>query len=163
VDAPKGRYSVVEKDGRLVVIDNGTGAPIPSTFAPPAGRPGQARSSMPMPISDSGPGPLDRAADFLVTIAARERDAEGRAVIAWKWTQDGHEKRWDARLDERQQRRLGRALLVLAATPPLLILLLFAGGGATPIGFLLTLPLAAWAAVSIQRLYRQTNDPRLAG
>lgn len=164
MDAPKGRYSVVEKDGRLVVIDNGTGAPIPSTFAPPAARPGPARSSPPMPISDSGPGPVDRAADFVVAVAAREWDAEGRAVIAWKWTQNGEEKRWDAALDARQQRRLGRALLVLVATPLLLALLLFIGGAAaTTLGFLLLVPLAAWAAISLQGLYRETNDPSLAG
>ena len=162
MDAPKGRYSVVEKDGRLVVIDNGTGAPIPSTFAPPAGRPGPARSSSPMPISDSGPGPVDRAADFLVAVAARKWDAEGRAVIAWKWTQNGEEKSWDAALDPRQQRRLGRALLILIAAPLLLIFLLYVGGAATALGLLLLVPLAAWAAISIHGLYRETNDPGLA-
>jgi hypothetical protein len=159
MDAPQGRYRVVEKDGRLVVIDNETGGPIPSSIAtPPRPRGGNAS---PSPVAPAGPGPIDRAAGFLVTLAAREWDGEGRAIITWKWTRNGRERRWDAALDERQQRRLGRALLALVAAPLLLFFLFFAGGTLSAVATLLTLPPAAWAAVSIQRLYRETNDPGL--
>ncbi|HEX8261451.1 MAG TPA: hypothetical protein VF547_01100, partial [Allosphingosinicella sp.] len=79
MDAPKGRYSVVEKNGRLVVIDNGTGAPLPSTVAPPPGPRGRAGPAPATPISDAGPGPVDRAADLLVALAARRWDPQGRA------------------------------------------------------------------------------------
>ncbi|HEX8622259.1 MAG TPA: hypothetical protein VF718_09820 [Allosphingosinicella sp.] len=159
MDAPKGRYSVVEKDGRLVVIDNGTGAPIPSTFAPPAGRPGRSGTTPPVPVSGAGPGVVDRAADALLALAAREWDSQGRAVIAWKWEQNGVDKRWDAALDRRQQRRMGRALLALAAAPLMPLLLLLAGGKTFALAALVIFPTAAWGAVSLQRLYRETNDP----
>jgi hypothetical protein len=159
VDAPKGRYSVVEKDGRLVVIDNGTGAPIPSTFAPPPVRAGRSATSQSAPVSGAGPGPVDRAADFLLTVAAREWDSQGRAVIAWKWQQNGKDKRWDAALDQRQQRRMGRALLAVAAAASLPLVLLLAGTAAFALALLLIFPLVGWGALSLQRLYRETNDP----
>lgn len=159
MDAPKGRYSVVEKDGRLVVIDNGTGAPIPSTFAPPAGRPGRSGPSPSAPVSGAGPGVADRAADLLLTLAAREWDSEGKAVIAWKWQQNGQDKSWNAALDQRQQRRMGRALLALAAAPLLPLVLMFAGGTTFMLATLLVFPVAAWGGLALQRLYRETNDP----
>jgi hypothetical protein len=163
MDAPKGRYSVVEKDGRLVVIDNGTGTPIPSSVAPPPARPGRGASATASPVSGRDPGPIDRAADVLVALAAREWDDEGRAVIAWKWEQNGQKKRWDAALDERQQRRLGRALLALCAVVLLPAFILFAGSAASALAVLFILPPAAWGAVSLQRLYRETNEPSRAG
>ena len=161
MDAPKGRYSVVEKDGRLVVIDNGTGTALPSTVVPPPVRPGRGASATPPPVSGRDPGAIDRAADILVGLAAREWDGEGRAVIAWKWQQNGQDKRWDAALDERQQRRLGRALLALCAVVLLPVFMLLGGEAASALAALFILPLVGWGAVSVQRLYRETNDPRL--
>ena len=162
MEAPKGRYSVVEKDGRLIVIDNGTGAPIPSTFAPPTGGARAGRSASPSPVSGGGPGPVDRAADLLVALAAKRWDDEGRAVIAWEWQENGKVKRWDAALDPGQQRRMGRALLALVAAPFLPILAILTGGALIGLAILLALPPLAWAALSIRRLYRETNDPGLA-
>src|SRR5687767_8561335 len=107
MDAPQGRYRVVEKDGRLVVIDNETGAPIPSSVASPSpGRPGRPGASPAGPVAPAGPGPVDRAADLLLALAAKRWDEQGRAVIAWQWQENGKTRRWDAALDERQQRRL---------------------------------------------------------
>ena len=162
MDAPKGRYSVVEKDGRLVVIDNGTGAPIRTSIAPPPARPGRGAPVPPSPVGGRDPGPLDRAADVLVALAAREWDGEGRAVVAWQWEQNGVQKRWDASLDDRQQRRLGRALLALCAVALLPASLLLAGATATALAALFVLPLVSWGAVSLRRLYRETNDPGAA-
>ena len=159
MDAPKGRYSVVEKDGRLVVIDNGTGAPIPSTFAPPPTRPGRSGTSPSAPVSGADPGPVDRAADALLALAAREWDSQGRAVIAWKWQQNGQDRRWNAALDPRQQRRMGRALLALAALPLLPLVLILVGGTTFLFATLLIFPVAGWGALALQRLYRETNDP----
>jgi hypothetical protein len=159
MDAPKGRYSVIEKDGRLVVIDNGTGTPLPSSIRPPPPERSRGLPSPSSPVGPAGPGVLDRAADFLVTLVAKERDRQGRAVIAWTWEQNGRKKRWDALLDPRQQRRLGRALLALMAPPLFLVLLTLAGGGPFfGFGLLLILPVALLGAVSLNRLYRETND-----
>lgn len=159
MDPPKGRYSVVEKDGRLIVIDNGTGAPIPSSFAPPVqgGRPSAG------PVGGGDPGALDRAADLLLALVVRRRDSDGRAVIAWEWRENGKVKRWDAALDHGQQRRMGRALVALVAAPVLLILFIFADAGLAGLAMLLMLPPLAWAAILLRRLYRETNDPSLRG
>jgi hypothetical protein len=159
MEAPKGRYSVVEKDGRLIVIDNGTGAPIPSTFAPPAGGARAGRNPSPTPVSDGGPGAFDRAADLLLALAAKRWDEQGRAVIAWEWQENGKTRRWDAALDERQQRRLGRALLALVAAPFLLILTVFADIGLFGLAVLLAMPPLAWAAFAVRKLQRETDDP----
>ena len=159
MEAPRGRYRVLEKDGRLVVIDNETGAPIPSSIESlQSARPGRPGAS-PSPVAPAGPGPIDRAADVLLAIAARERDPQGRAIIAWTWQQNGQERRWDAALDAGQQRRLGRALLAFSAAPLLLFFLLVTGAGALTVGMVVVLPLAGWGALSIRRLYRETNDP----
>jgi hypothetical protein len=159
VDAPKGRYSVVEKDGRLVVIDNGTGAPVPSSVAPPPARPGPGGRA-PGPVGDGDPAALDRAADLLLALAARKRDPQGRAVIAWEWRENGRVRRWDAALDRGQQRRMGRALLALAAGPLVLILSVLTGGALFGLALLLALPPLAWGVASLRRLYRETDDPR---
>jgi hypothetical protein len=159
MDAPKGRYSVVEKDGGLVVIDNRTGAPIPSSVAPPPARSGQARFAAAGPVNAAGPGAIDRAAGLLLAAAARQRDSQGRAIVAWEWRQNGQVRRWDAALDEGQQRRLGRALLALSTAPLLLVAIGVADGALLGLGMLLVLPWLAWGAVSIRRLYRETNDP----
>jgi len=156
MDAPKGRYSVVEKDGRLVVIDNGTGTPIPSTLTPPRGRSGGLSAA---PVEPAPPGPVDRAARALLRLAVRRWDAEGRAVIAWQWEQNGRAKRWDALLDERQQRRLGRALLATASPPALILLLFLIDEGVGALAMLVAILPLFWGFLALQRLYRETNDP----
>jgi hypothetical protein len=156
MDAPKGRYRVVEKDGRLIVIDNGTGAPIRSSVPPPPrSRPGGLPAA---PVAPAGPGPIDPA-DALLALAVTKWDAEGGAVIAWEWEQNGHKKRWDAVLDAGRQRRLGRALLAMAAPLPLLALPYVADGGLGTFGLVIALPTILWGFFSVQRLYRETNDP----
>ena len=162
MDAPQGRYRVVEKDGRLVVIDNETGAPIPSSVAaPPPARSGRPAASPAGPVAPAGPGPIDRAADLLLALAVRRWDEQGRAVIAWQWEENGKVKRWDAALDPGRQRRLGRALLALAAAPLAVIAAILSGGALVGPAIVLALPPLAWAAFSIRRLYRETNDPGL--
>lgn len=164
MDAPQGRYRVVEKDGRLVVIDNETGAPIPSSVAsPPSPGPGRRAAAPAGPVAPAGPGPIDRAADVLVALAAKKWDAQGRAVIAWEWRENNKVKRWDAALDEREQRRLGRALLALLATPLLLVLLAFVVGLPFGAAILLAVPPLGWAIVSLRMLHRETDDPSLRG
>ena len=65
MEAPKGRYSVVEKDGRLIVIDNQTGAAAASTT--PSPRPGTsgrvARAGPSRPIANSVPAKRVAAAE----------------------------------------------------------------------------------------------------
>jgi hypothetical protein len=157
MDAPKGRYSVVEQDGRLIVVDNGTGAPIPSSVPPPPrSEPGGLAAP---PVAPAGPGPIDRAAAALLTLAVRRWDKDGRAVIAWEWEQNGRKKRWDALLDEGQQRRLGRALLALVGPPILLVLLAFVDSGLAGLAMLVALPPIGWGVFAVQRLYRETDDP----
>lgn len=162
MDAPKGRYRVVEKAGRLIVMDNQTGAPIPSLSGslPPA-RPGRPPVSPSGPVAPAGPGPVDRAADFLLACAVTQWDGEGRAVIAWESGERGNGSRWDARLDESQQRRMGRALLALCATPVFVLFFIFADGAMLGFGALLTLPFVLLGALALARLYTETNDPSL--
>jgi hypothetical protein len=163
MDAPKGRYRVVEKDGRLIVIDNRTGGPIPSSIgSPPTSRRGGAPAS-PSPVAPAGPGRLDRAADFLLAVVVKEWDSEGRAVIAWKSGEGGKGSSWNARLDWSQQRRMGRALLALCATPLFGLFFVFGDGAAAGLGVFLTLPFMLWGAFAMSRLRAETNDPSLAG
>ena len=163
MEPPQGRYRVLEKDGRLVVIDNETGAPIPSSVGPPPPvRPGRATVSA-GPVAPAGPGPLDRAADALLALTTKEWDSQGRAVIAWEWRESGKVRRWDAALDAAQQRRMGRALLALTAAPALPFLVAFADGALLGFGMLAALPAVAWAVLSLRRLYRETNDPGRSG
>lgn len=180
MEAPKGRYSVVEKDGRLIVIDNMTGAPARSnTPTPQPGRPGAslapvrpAGSSAPIqpgasrttsrpPASPSpivaGKGMLDAAADALVTMASKEFDGDGRAVVAWEWKSNNKTRRWDARLDAAQQRRFGRALLAMCATPLLIFAFVLLSGAAMWIALALTIPTILWGFGSIARLQRETG------
>lgn len=164
MEAPKGRYRVLEKDGRLVVIDNESGRPIPSTLAPPppAG-PGRAASGPSSPAESGGPGPIERAADVLLAMAVRQWDAEGRAVIAWEWRSRGRKQRWDARLDRPQQRRLGRALLALCALPVFILAMILGEGALLGLPTLLAFPFIAWGAIALVRLYHETDDPGLRG
>jgi hypothetical protein len=164
MDAPKGRYRVIEEAGRLVVIDNETGAPIPSSLAPPRPPgPGRSSGSAPGPVAAAGPGAVDRIADFLLACAADGWDPQGRAMIGWTWGETGKEQRWDARLDEAAQRRMGRALLALFAAPLFLVFLLFSDGLGFALGALATLPPAAWGLTTLIRLYNETDDPALRG
>ena len=162
MDAPQGRYRVVEKDGRLVVIDNRTGAPIPTSVAsPPPLRSGGRDAASSGPVAPAGPGPVDRAAELLLALAAKRWDADGRAVIAWEWRENDKLKRWDAALDRDQQRRMGRALLPLAAAPPLLVLAMLVDVSLFALAILLAMPPLAWAVFSLRRLHRETDDPSL--
>jgi hypothetical protein len=162
MEAPQGRYRVIEKDGRLVVIDNRTGNPHSSPIAPPlAALRGRSAVSPPGPVALPGPGRLDRAAGFLLAAAAKEWDSEGRAVIAWEWGQAGESRRWDAALAEADQRLMGRALLALLAAPVLLLLLIFAEGDFRFVGSALALAPTAWGARTLLSLYLRTDDPGL--
>ena len=164
MDAPQGRYRVVEKDGRLVVIDNQTGSPIPSTVAsPPPPRPGRGAAASAGPVAPAGPGPIDRAGGLLLALAAKRWDSQGRAVIAWEWRENDKVKRWDAALDPGQQRQLGRALLAIAAAPVALVLAVVTGGALFGLALILAFPLVAWGAFSLRRLHRETHDPGLRG
>jgi len=158
MDAPKGRYSVIEKDGRLVVIDNGTGAPLASSL-PPGRRPGGPSPA----IVGSEPGPVDRAADLIAAIAARRRDSQGRALIAWEWRESGKIRRWDAALDDRQQRRLGRALLGLTSGPLVVAATAMAESALILPAAILAAPPSLWGWLALRRLYRETDDPALRG
>jgi hypothetical protein len=163
MDAPRGRYSVIEKDGRLVVIDNGTGAPIPSSIAPPPAVRGRTPAPGASPVAGAGPGAIDVAAGAILALAAKGWDSDGRAIIAWRWEQNNQEKRWDAALDQPQQRRMGRALLALCLAPPAVLLLMLAGGSGIGLLAVPALLFALWGALSLRRLYGETNDPSRAG
>jgi hypothetical protein len=156
MDAPKGRYRVEEKDGRLVVVDTATGAPIVSPgHSPPGAPPGVP----PRPAGPVAPPPLglaDRVGALLLRLAVSRWDEEGRAVVAWEWEENGRKRRWDAALDPGQQRRLGRALLA-AATFPLVILLSILLG--FELLWLLTIagPAVLWGILAVGRLQRETG------
>ena len=90
MDAPKGRYRVEEKDGRLTVIDTVTGAPA-SAVSPPA-RPGVAPTHRPGPVP-APTGLADRYARLLLGLVVTRWDPEGRAVLAWQWEQNGRKRR----------------------------------------------------------------------
>jgi hypothetical protein len=180
MEAPKGRYSVVEKNGRLIVIDNSTGVPARSnTPTPQPGRPGASAAPIrptasrapvqpgasrgpnrppasPSPIV-AGKNMLDGAADALVTMASKEFDGDGRAVVGWEWTSNGKTRRWDARLDSAQQRRFGRALLAMCAAPLPIFAFVLLDGGAIVVALALTIPLILWGVQSIARLQKETG------
>ena len=180
MEAPKGRYSVIEKDGRLIVIDNRTGGPAvtnmpsprpnrPGGTAPPVrpGRsPAQARPGMSWPQRrppDSaspivaGKGTLDSVGDFLVTLASKEFDADGNAIVGWEWKSNNRTKRWDARLDRAQQRRFGRALLAMIVSPLPILFVLLLDSSALFAGMVLAVPLFAWGFQAIVRLQKETG------
>jgi hypothetical protein len=150
MEAPKGRYRVEEKDGRLVVFDNG--APIDSSIPSRSGSPGTGPSG---PIAP-GKGAIDSIADFLLGIVVREWDEEGRAVIRWQWNDKGTVRRWDARLDARQQRRLARALLRLCAAPFFILAFVVGSNPFSWIVAALALPTVIWGLASILRLQSET-------
>ena len=155
MDAPKGRYRVEEKDGRLVVIDTASGRPI-SPPGPPSSGAAPGRGG---PIAPPPPGLADRLGRLLLHLAVSRWDEQGRAVVAWEWGENGRVSRWDAALDVRQQRRLGRALLAFAAFPLLVFLSIF--GSPALLWPLMPLALAGtfWGVWSLVRLQRETRAP----
>lgn len=155
MEAPKGRYSVRERDGRLIVIDNETGAPATAQLPPAPGPHG--RTARPTSL-ERGKGPAEWLGDLLVRIVSERIDDQGRAVINWKWTEKGGRmRRWNAALDKPEQRRLGRALLALSVFPILVLLAIFTDLPVMPVLFL-ALPLAFWSSFSINRLQRRTGS-----
>jgi hypothetical protein len=150
-DPPPGRYRVVEKNGRLVVVDNESGIAVPPTLA----RRAQAMGAggLPRPVRRSV---LDATAALMVRLVVRQWDEAGRAVIDWKWGEYGKTGSWHALLDEGQQRRFGRALLALAAAA-LLILAAFTAG-LPLLGFAAALPLVLLGSRSVKRLKAESDE-----
>lgn len=156
MDAPKGRYRVVEKDGRLIVIDNRSGAPVSPSMPPPRAGAGPGASSR--PLIAPGKGALDTLADHLLAVALRKYDGQGRALVHWRWYENGVEKRWDAALDKDQQRRLGRGLLAFLAAPVFLLIVASAGLRALALPFLALAGLCVARGVwTIKRLMAETG------
>ncbi|HYW14727.1 MAG TPA: hypothetical protein VE891_01045 [Allosphingosinicella sp.] len=147
MDAPKGRYRVEEKDGRLTVIDTATGAPA-SSVTPPR----QVQGIVSSPL-----GPIDRYARLLLGLVVKRWDEEGRAILAWEWEENGRTQRWDAALGAPEQRRLARALAAVLAFPLLVLLSIFAGFGLTLLLLPVVLPATFWGVWSIMRLRRGTR------
>src|SRR5688500_3105918 len=112
MDAPKGRYRVEEKDGRLVVIDTVTGAPASSVTPPPGPRPAPGRAQG---AAEHPSGLVDRYGRLLLGLVVNRWEADGRAIVAWEWEQNGRAQRWDAALGPAEQRRLGRALAAISS------------------------------------------------
>jgi hypothetical protein len=154
MDAPKGRYRVEEKDGRLIVIDTATGAPASpaSPSARPVAPPPLARGAVSTP-----PGPVDLYSRLLLGLVVRTWDEEGRAVVAWEWEQNGRKRRWDAALGPAEQKRLGRALAGISMFPVFVLLTILSGFGLV---WLLPVAMATtfWGTVAIGRLQRETGS-----
>lgn len=149
MDAPKGRYRVEEKDGRLTVIDTLTGAPASAVTAP---RPPHGPGAVSSPASL-----LDRYAQLLLRLVVRRRDEEGRAIVAWEWEQNGRKQRWNAALGPSEQKRLGRALAGISAFPILVFLSILLGAGLALFLLPVALPLTFWGIWAIGRLRRETG------
>lgn len=147
MDAPPSRYRVVEKEGRLIVLDTATGA---STGTAPASPAGSATAPM-----AAGRGLIDALADATAGLAAKGRDAEGRLVIAWEWTKNGKTRRWDAALDTEQQRRLGRAILAIVVPIPLATVTFVVEQPL--IGLIIGVPLILFGALALNRLQTETE------
>lgn len=162
MDAPRGRYRVEEKDGRLVVIDTVTGAPASSSSAAPRGPIVPGKPLVSGPIARP-PAFFDRVGRQLLRLVVRRWDEQGRAIIAWEWGERGRIQRWDAALGPAQQRRLGRALLGFFAFPLLVLASIFGGGALAWPLMLVALPAAFWGVWSIQRLSRETGGSNPLG
>ena len=155
MDAPKGRYRVEEKDGRLTVIDTATGAPAAPVNPPKPSQAPKGAGAVSIP-----PGLADRYGRILLGLVVNRWDGEGRAVIAWRWEQNGRAKRWDAALGPSQQKRLGRALAAVSAFPILVLAWIFAGSAIALLLLPLALPATLWGLWSIGRLRRETEVGR---
>jgi hypothetical protein len=153
MDAPKGRYRVEEKDGRLTVIDTATGAPA-SSVTPPS-RPAAVPPEGPGAIS-SPPGIFERYRRLLLSLVVNRWDEQGRAILGWEWEQNGRRERWDAALGAAEQKRLGRALAAVSAFPAFVLLTIVAGPGRTLLLFPAVLAAAFWGVWAIMRLKRET-------
>jgi hypothetical protein len=147
MEAPPSRYRVVEKDGRLIVIDTATGT---ATGAAP---PLPARSGPP-PVAP-GKGVMAALADGAAQVVSKGRDSDGRLVIAWEWTEKGKTKQWNAALDASQQRRLGRAILSIVAPVPVVIVTFIAGRPF--LGLVAGVPLILAGALGLNRLQAETR------
>lgn len=152
MEAPKSRYRVEEKDGRLTVIDTATGAPASPVSPSPGTKPPRDPG-----VVSAAPGPIDRYARLLLGLVVARWDEEGRAVLAWEWEENGRKRRWDAALGPSEQKRLGRALAAVSAFPIFVLLTIFAGSGAIWLLLPLALPAAFWGVWSIMRLKRETG------
>ncbi len=154
MDAPKGRYRVEEKDGRLVVIDTATGAPASSVSPFPAPR---APPPRPEPGGLARPtGLIDRYGRLLLRLVVKRWESDGRAIVAWEWEQNGRARRWDAALGPAEQRRLGRALAGISAFPLAVLLSILAGPVFWPI-LPFALPATFWGVWAVMRLQRETD------
>jgi hypothetical protein len=154
MDAPKGRYRVEEKGGRLVVIDTFTGAPASPVTPPTAPRPTPGR---PPDASARRPGLFDLYGRLLLRLVVNRWEPDGRAIVAWEWEQNGRAQRWDAALGSAEQRRLGRALAAISAFPLFVLLSIFAG----PVFWLLlpfALPATFWGVWAVMRLQRESGS-----
>jgi hypothetical protein len=147
MDAPRTRYRVLEKDRRLIVIDTASGEAV----SHPGPRP--AAGSM------EALGPLDRAALFLAGLAIKRRDAQGRAVVSWSGTVNNKPRKWEAWLDQAQERRFGRALLGVVPFPALILLLILLPFGAALWGILMVPAVIVMLAsiLSLGALMRETR------
>ena len=154
MDAPKGRYRVEEKDGRLTVIDTATGAPASSVASPP--RPGAAPQRAPAGLARP-PGLADRYGRLLLSLVVKRWDEEGRAMISWEWEENGGTQRWDAALGPAEQKRMGRALAGVSAFPVFVLFTIFAGFGLTWLVLPFALASAFWGVWAIMRLTRETG------
>jgi len=152
MDAPKGRYRVEEKDGRLTVIDTATGAPATSVTARFQAGPPDSPGAVSRP-----PGLIDRYGRLLLSLVVRSWDKEGRAVLAWEWEQNGRKQRWDAVLGKTEQRPLRRALVAISAFPLVILFSIFAGFGLTFLLLPVALPATFWGVWAIMRLQRETG------
>jgi hypothetical protein len=154
MDAPRGRYRVEEKDGRLTVIDTVTGAPASSVTPPPGG--GASPPHWPGLVSGP-PGLVDRYGRLLLGLVVNRWDEGGRAVVNWEWEQNGRKRRWDAALGPAEQRRLGRALAAVSPFPIFVLFTIFAGSGLTWLLLPIALPATFWGVWAIMRLKRATG------
>lgn len=178
MDAPKGRYRVEEKDGRLTVIDTATGAPASSVspsprlgaplpppgapLAPPPATLSSRPSGAPPPplglkMVSTPPGLIDRYGRVLLNLVVKRWDEQGRAVVAWEWEENGRKKRWDAALGAAEQKRLGRALAAITAFPAFVLFTILSGFALTWLLLPIALPATAWGIWSVTRLKRQTG------
>ncbi len=156
MDAPKGRYRVEEKDGRLTVIDTATGAP--ATSVTPSPRTPASPPPNPPALVSSPPGLLDRYGRRLLGLVVTRWDKDGRAILAWEWEQNGRKERWDAALGPAEQKRLGRALAAVTAFPLFVLFTIAAGFGLTWLLLPVALPATFWGVWAIGRLKRETGS-----
>jgi pimeloyl-ACP methyl ester carboxylesterase len=158
MDVPPSRYRVIEKEGRLVVIDTAASEPGDSTAEPRQGPRRRLRLSA-GPIVSGLVSVRDWLADFVLGAAVREWDNAGRAVIDWRYQdRNGVDFEWQARLDLDEQDRLGRALLEIATAPLLIIAwIAFDSGWVRLIAFLLCAPTMVWGMMQLLGLRGETN------